>query len=165
MAQFHLRRSASTLSLGAPATSRSRSGCRTQRIEARLLLVIQRIVEFLERRLNGLRRSESRVEPLLHCLNATRGSQRLVSRAIHLELFRGPDGGVLQFVERALLDRRGLDRLGDPVDRQVGDAGRSLIAKLREIALVLFRGAGIVCQRDGVEASLLLVTERLVKTL
>jgi hypothetical protein len=69
-------------------TSPSLSECQTQRIEARLLLIIQRIVEFRERRLKGLRRGEGRGEPLLHCLDTTRGSQRLVGRATDHELFR-----------------------------------------------------------------------------
>jgi hypothetical protein len=114
--------------------SPSLSGYQTQRIEARLLLVIQRIVEFRERRLKGLRRGEGREQPLLHCLDATRGRQRLVGRATDLELFRRLDGGVLQIIERVPLDRRRLHRLGDPINRQVADAARFLIAKLREIA-------------------------------
>ncbi len=44
--------------------------------------------------------------------------------------------------------RRGLSRLADAVDRQVGDAGRLLIAKLREIAPVLASGVGIIRRRD-----------------
>jgi hypothetical protein len=32
-------------------------------------------------------------------------------------------GGILQVIERGPLRRRGLDRLADAVDRQVGDAG------------------------------------------
>jgi hypothetical protein len=37
------------------------------------------------------------------------------------------DGRILQFVERDPLRRRGLDRLADAVDRQVGDARRLLM--------------------------------------
>src|SRR5262249_25621912 len=50
-----------------------RLGGRTQRIEARLLLIAQRIVEFRERRLHGLHRAERGVEPLLHRLDPSRG--------------------------------------------------------------------------------------------
>jgi len=89
----------------------------------------------------------------------------LVGRATDLKAFRRLDGGILQFVECGALHRRGLDCLADAVDRQVGDARRLLIAKFREIALVLSGGAGIIRRRDGVEASLLLVAERLVEAL
>src|SRR6266581_946156 len=88
-----------------------RAGGRAQRIEARLLFIAQRVVEFRERRLHGLHRGESGVEPLLHRLDPTRGGQRLVDRAIDLEAFRRLDGRVLQFVERGPLRRRGLNRL------------------------------------------------------
>jgi hypothetical protein len=47
----------------------------------------------------------------------------------------------LQFVECGPLHRRGLNRLADAVDRQVGDARRLLIAKLREIALIFSSGS------------------------
>jgi hypothetical protein len=69
------------------------------------------------------------------------------------------------FVERGSLRWARLDRLADAVDRQVGDAGRLLVAKLRKIALVLAGGVGITCRRDGVEACLLLVAERSVEAL
>src|SRR5262249_41800625 len=142
-----------------------RPGGRTQRIEARLLLIAQRIVEFRERRLHGLHRGERGVEPLLHRLDPTRGGQRLVGRAIDLEAFRRLDRRIPQFVERGALRRRGLDRLGDAIDRQVGHARRLLIAKPREIALILGGGVGLTRRRDGVEARLLLVAERLVEAL
>src|SRR5262249_55950351 len=51
------------------------------------------------------------------------------------------------------------------VDRQVGGSGRLLATKIREIALVLADGVGIIRRRDGVEACLLLVAERSVETL
>jgi hypothetical protein len=123
------------------------AGGRTQRIEARLLFITQRIVEFRERGLHGLHCAKRGVEPLLHRLGTTRGGQHLVGRATDLEVFRRLDGGILQVVERGPLRRRGLDRLADAVDRQVGDAGRLLVAKLREIALVLAGGVGIIRRR------------------
>src|SRR5262249_1767757 len=48
---------------------------------------------------------------------------------------------------------------------QVGDAGRLLVAKLGEIALVLPGGVGITCWCDSIEACLLLVAERSVEAL
>src|SRR5262249_24170523 len=71
-------------------------------------------------------------EPLPHRLDPTSGGEHLVGRATDLKAFRRLDGGILQFVERGPLRRRGLDRLADAVDWQVGDAGRLLIAKRRE---------------------------------
>src|SRR5262249_28695619 len=140
-----------------------RSGGGTQRIEARLLFIAQRIVELRERRLHGLHRGERGIEPLLHRLDPTRGGERLVGRAIDLEAFRRLDRRILQFVERGPLRWHGLDGLGDAIDRQVGHGRRLLIAKPREIELVLCRGVGIIRRRDGVEARLLLVAERLVE--
>ena len=128
-----------------------RAGGRTQRIEARLLFITQRIVEFRERGLHGLHCAKRGVEPLLHRLDTTRRGQHFVGRATDLEAFRRLDGGIIQVVERGPLRRRGLDRLADAVDWEVGDAGRLLVAKLREIALVVAGGVGIVCRRDGVE--------------
>src|SRR5262249_55148695 len=142
-----------------------RPGGRTQRIEACLLFIAQRIVEFRERGLHGLHCAKRGVESLLHCLDTTRGGQHLVGRATDLEAFRRLDGGILQVVERGPLRRHGLDRLADALDRQVGDAGRLLVAKVREIALVLAGGVGIRRRRDGVEACLLLVAERSVEAL
>ena len=112
-------------------------------IKARLLFIAQRIVEFHERGSHGLHCAKRGVEPLLHRLDPTRGGQRLVARATDLKAFRRLDGGILQFVERGPLRRRGLDRLADAVDRQIGGAGRPLIAELREIAPVLAGGVGI----------------------
>src|SRR5262249_35163117 len=85
----------------------------TERIEAGLLFIAQRIVEFRERRLYGLHRGERGVEPLLHRLDPTRGGQRLVGRAIDLEAFRRLNRRILQVVQRGSLRRRGLDRLRD----------------------------------------------------
>jgi hypothetical protein len=53
-----------------------------------------------------------------------------------------------QLVERCPLRRRGLDRLADAVDRQVGDARHLLIAKLRKIALI-FSGGVRACFCSG----------------
>jgi hypothetical protein len=93
-----------------------RGGRPNAAIEARLLFIAQRIVEFRERGLHGLHCAKCGVEPLLHRLDTTREGQHLVGRAT----FRRLDGGILQVVERGPLRRRGLDRLADAVDRQVG---------------------------------------------
>src|SRR5262245_22568680 len=68
-------------------------------------------------------------------------------------------------MERGPLLQRGLDRLSDAIDRQVGDARGLLVAEVREITLVLCCSLGIIRWRDGIEARLLLVTERLVDAL
>ncbi len=71
----------------------------------------------------------------------------MIGRAIDLEPFRRVDGGILQFIERGLLRRRRLNRLGDAIDRQIGDARRLLIAEFREIALILSDGVRIIRRR------------------
>ena len=119
------------------SSSPRRARGRTQRIKARLLFIIQRIVEFRERGLHDLHCGKRGVEPLLHRLDPTRGGEHLVGRATDLKAFRRLDGGILQFVERGLLRRRGVDRLADTVDRQIGYPRRALVTKRREVALVL----------------------------
>ncbi len=120
-----------------------RPGRRTQRIKARLLFIAQRIVKFPERGPYGLHRAERGVEPLLHRLDSSGRGQHLIGRALRLEPFRRLDRGILQFIERNALRRRGLNRLGDAIDRQVGNARRSLVAEPREIALVLRGGTAV----------------------
>jgi hypothetical protein len=68
--------------------SPQRSGRPTQQIEARLLFVSERVVEFRERRLHGPDSAQRGFEPLFHRLDPTRGSERLVARAIGLKPFR-----------------------------------------------------------------------------
>ena len=90
----------------------------------------------------------------------------MVGRAIDVEPFCSLGGGIFQFVQPGPLRRRGLDRLRDTLDaRQVGDPRRLLNAELGEIAPVLGDGVVIIRRRDGVEARLLLVAERLVEAL
>src|SRR4029453_14828634 len=86
-------------------------------------------------------------------------------RAIDVEPVCSLGGGILQFVQPGPLRWRGLDGLRDTVDREVGAGGRLLIAELREIVPVLAGGVGVIRRRDGVEARLLLVAERLVEAL
>jgi hypothetical protein len=105
-------------------SSARRPGCRTQRIKARLLLVAQRIVEFRESGLHSFHRAKGGVESLLHRLDTTGRGQRLVSRTIDLEPFRRPDRCIFQCIERGALRRRGLNRLGDAIDRQIGEVIR-----------------------------------------
>ena len=58
-----------------------RPGRRTQRIKARLLFVVQRIVEFRELGLHRLHCGKRGLEALLHRLDPAGGRQRLVGRA------------------------------------------------------------------------------------
>jgi hypothetical protein len=73
-------------------SSPRRPGRRTQRIEARLLFIAQRIVEFHERGAHGLDRAKRSVEPLLHRLHSARRGQRLIGRALRIEPFCRLDG-------------------------------------------------------------------------
>src|SRR5262249_15322670 len=85
------------------------AGGRTQRIEARLLFIAQRIVEFRERGLHGFHCAKRGVEPLLHRIDTTRGGQHLVGRATDPEAFPRLDGGILQVFESGPMRRRWLD--------------------------------------------------------
>jgi hypothetical protein len=139
-----------------------RPGRRTQRIKPRLLFVAQRIVEFRERWLHRLHCGKRCLEALLHRLDPAGRGERLVARTIDLEAFRRLifNRGILQFVEGGTLRGRGLNRLGDAIDRQVGDAGRLLVAEFREIAPVFSGSIGIVRRRYRIEARLLFITEK-----
>jgi hypothetical protein len=100
-------------------SSPRRPGRRTQRNEARLLFIAQRIVEFHERGAHALDRAKRSVEPLLHRLHSARRGQRLIGRALRIEPFCRLDGCIPQFVKRGTMRRRRLHRLGDAIDRQV----------------------------------------------
>ena len=95
-------------------------GRRTQRIKARLLFVAQRIVEFREHGLHRLHCGKRGLEALLDRLDPAGGRQHLVRRAAGLKPFPCLDGRILQFIESRPLLGRGLYRLGDAIDRQVG---------------------------------------------
>jgi hypothetical protein len=71
---------------------------------------------------SGLHRAKRGVEPLLHRLNPTRGGEHLVGRATDLKAFRRLDGGILQFVERLMIEtgRRVARRYADVVGRRTG---------------------------------------------
>ena len=97
-----------------------RPGRRTQRIKARLLFVVQRIVEFRELGLHRLHCGKRGFKALLHRLDPAGWRQHLVGRAAGLKPFPCLDGRILQFIESRPLLGRGLYRLGDAIDRQVG---------------------------------------------
>ena len=113
-----------------------------KRIEARLLLIAEPVIELRERGLHGADRAERGLEPLLHGLDPTRGRERLIAGAVGLERVRRLGGRILQFVEGGALHQRGLHRLGNAIDRKIGHPRRALVAELAEVPLV-FAGGGI----------------------
>ena len=60
-----------------------------QRIETRLLLIAEHVIELDERGLHSLRRAERRIESLFHRLDAANGCERLVGRTFGLECVGG----------------------------------------------------------------------------
>src|SRR5262249_41096970 len=141
-------------------SSSHRAGGRSQRVETRLLLVAQPVVEFGKGGLHGVHRLKRGAEAPLHGLDPAGRRERLVARAVGLECLGGLGGGIAQFVERAALLRRRPHGLGDAVDRQVGHSWGALVAILGEVLLLRragIGGAGVASRRDRVEARLLLV--------
>src|SRR5262249_52803818 len=106
-------------------------------IETLLLLVAQRSVELLERRLDGLIRAQHRIKPLLHRLQAADRRKRPGGGAIRVQQIDRLGRGVLQLLERAALRPIGLHRAFDPLQRQACDARCALAADLRQAALSL----------------------------
>src|SRR6266436_8689628 len=124
-------------------------GVRTQRVEACFLLVAKPVIELRERGLHGRHRTVRGCKPLLHGLDAARGRDCRIDRAISLKPFCRLGGHILQFVKRRPLRWRRLRRLGNAVERQVRDRRRPLAAELGEGALIFF-GDGLTTWRYGV---------------
>src|SRR5262249_47266183 len=95
------------------------------RIEARLLLVIERAVELLERRPHGAYRGQHGLEPLAHRLDPPRRCARQRRRARCLEGVEGLRVGVLEVVEEAALGVVRLDGLRNPLDGPARPPGGS----------------------------------------
>src|SRR5262249_8411539 len=135
----------------------SLSLARRQAIEPLLLLVAQRAIELLQRRLDRLHCAQHRIEPLLHGLEPHHRRERAVGRAIRLEQLDRLRGGVLQLPEGAALR---LIRAYGPLDlgdRQAGNASCALATHLRQITLVLL--VRDLVRPERVETRLLLVVE------
>ena len=86
-------------------------------VEARLLLVAQRVGERDQRRLHGLDRVVGRLQPLDHRLQPAGWRHRHGVGASLLELRRGLVGGLAQVFEQALLIFVRLHRLRDLIER------------------------------------------------
>src|SRR5260370_4475163 len=115
----------------------------------------------LERGLYGLHGAQHRIEPLLHRLQAADRGERPIGGTIRAQQPDRLRRGVLQFLERAALTAVGLHRAFDPLQGQACDARGAFAADLRQIALRLLLIGVIGAER--VEASLLLVVERLIE--
>src|SRR5258706_351072 len=85
-------------------------------IETFLLLVIERVVDPLERGPDGAPRRQHRLEPLAHRLDPACRRARQRRRARRLELVERVCGGVPELVEDGALGVVRLDRLGDARD-------------------------------------------------
>src|SRR5215467_523742 len=93
-------------------------------IEPRLLLVVERAVKGLQRRLDDVVGLERRVDPLRHRLEPRRWRRRHLLRAVLDEPLRRPVGGVAQIRERVALRLVGGNRLRDRIKRPVLELGR-----------------------------------------
>ena len=119
-------RSTIVLSRVAAARHLRRSGRGARRhvaVEARLLLVVERAVERLQRRLHGVERLERGVDALLHRLEPRRRRRGNVLRAVGGKPLRRLLGGPAQAFERVALLLVGADALPDRVERPAVELG------------------------------------------
>jgi hypothetical protein len=100
-----------------------------------LLLVAQRRVEILKRRLHRLRGGNEGVEAPLHRFEATDRSQRRCIRASRLQCRNRLGGGISQPVERGLLVAGRPHDVFDAFDRQIDQPRLRLAATVRLFAL------------------------------
>ena len=126
------------------------------------MLVAQRGVEFLQCRLDGGDGAQHGIEPLLYRVEAGDRSERAIARAIRLEEIGGSRRCILQLIERGALSiiraNRAFDALhwhAGGMERPVGADLCELIARLRLL---------LIAEAERVEARLLLVIERVIKS-
>src|SRR5262249_44393815 len=123
------------------------------RIEARLLLVIERAVELLERRPHGAYRRQHGLEPLAHRLDPPRRCARQRRRARCLEGVEGLRVGVLEVVEEAALGVVRLDGLRNPLDGPVRQPGGLPAAEVGFDVPGAASGAASVAPASGAASS------------
>src|SRR5262249_61359229 len=91
-----------------------------ERIEARLLLVVERLIELLNHWPHSAHRLQHGLEPLLHGRDPPRRRAWQRRRTRRLEDVERLRGGVLELVEHGALGSIRLDRLRDSLDRPIG---------------------------------------------
>ena len=113
--------------------------------QARFLLVVQETVEFLQRRLHRLDRSDHRLDALLHSREPGRGGQRDIGGACGLESLCRFERGVGEIVKGCALFGGRLDGLLNLIDWQAGNVAAVGAAHLRQ--LIGRRGRRAGCGR------------------
>ena len=96
---------------------------RTDGVEPRLLLVVQRSVEVIERQMHGLDRLQHRVEPFADRRKSCGGRERAVGRARGVEHAIRLGGGVLERDKTCALCPGRVHRLVDFGGRPIEHAG------------------------------------------
>ena len=101
-----------------------------KRIETRLLLVAERIVQVIERRVHDADRLQHGLDPRAHDRKSAGRRARQVVRASGLQGVERLGGRVLEVSEKGLLIPIGLDGLGDLFYRPVGQGEDPVAADL-----------------------------------
>ena len=141
-----------------------------ERIEARLLLVRERSVEFLQRRLHGLAGLHHRLQPLLHRFQPADRSERNDIRAGgHAGIPTACRSRPFSWSSALAAARSAARCVFDPLDRQIGQARLLASARLCVLLLQPARAARArswpIFRADRGEARLLLVRQRIVERL
>jgi hypothetical protein len=132
---------------------------RTDGVEPRLLLVVQRSVEVIERQMHGLDRLQHRVEPFADRRKSCGGRERAVGRARGVEQASRLGGGVLERDKTCALCPGWDHRLVDFGGRPIEHAGLRTTAGIRHgLALTL-----ILAERG--QPRLLVIAEQTVELL
>src|SRR6266545_4514314 len=130
-------------------------------VEPRLLLVVERSVERLQLRLDGVEGRKRRGDALLRRLEPRRGRGGHVLRAVGGKPLRRLLGGIAQAVERLALGLVGADGAHDRIERPVLELGRLHGAAAHELvdrgAERARAAAGHVSALGGAAAAQLLV--------
>src|SRR5262245_53372274 len=98
-------------SLAAPLSALAR-----EPVEARLLLVAERTVEAVKRRLHDIERLQGGLEPLLHGGDAAGRCQIRIAGAIRLEVYVSTACSLGERLEGVHLCLRRIDRASDAID-------------------------------------------------
>src|SRR5262249_19814148 len=108
-------------------------------VEARLLLVAERLVEALQRRPHGLHGRKHDLQPALHGRKPSGRDAREILRATGLEHIDGLGAGGPQFLERGALRIGWRYDLGNALDRPVGQLRGVVAANLGGAAFAAVR--------------------------
>jgi hypothetical protein len=147
---------------------RSRRRGTADHVEARLLLIGQRVVEIGQRRSHSVDRVGKGIKASAHRIEPARQYLRNLSRAGGVEVRCGLGRGRFERFEGSFLLLGRLDRLLDALHRQLCEGLRLLLAQTAEITCRRFvtgnSGAPVLALRaKGSESIFLLVIQRIVE--